>query len=96
MLGPFLLPPSPSLVGVLSEEVLRLTGLFLPTHLPILPHLGADSGGRELNFESRSASTRIVHSLCCRDTRLMCSVASVLFKYALFFFTVQAHHQQQL
>lgn len=66
MLRPFVGTPSATtLLGVLSEVVLCLTGLFLPTHppLPLLVQMEGVGGVKnELNFESCSASTRIVHS----------------------------------
>ena len=45
--------------------VLCLTGLFLPTHLPLpilVQMLGVGRVQSELNFESCSASTRIAYS----------------------------------
>lgn len=70
--------------------VLLVCSTLFPS--PPLMQLG---GGSELNCESCPASTGEVQS-CAADTRLMRGVASFLFKYSLFFLTVQAHHQQQL
>lgn len=44
MLRPFFVPHEQQLLGVLSEMVLCLTGLFL-THPPASPHFGTDAGG---------------------------------------------------
>lgn len=40
----FFVPHEQQLLGVLSEMVLCLTGLFL-THPPASPHFGTDAGG---------------------------------------------------
>lgn len=74
--------PQAASPGLVSEVVLRLTGLFLltPPSLPN-PTLAAAGGERAaLNLRSYSASTRVVDSHVLQtDTRLVGS-GPVLFK----------------